>query len=74
MQSKKTRLWKYEEINKTHTLTKFYKEEHGEGEDMGEFSDDEVREILLSVKPDIDVESSLHTLQYFGFLPLLVQN
>jgi hypothetical protein len=41
---------------------------------MGEFSDDEVREILLSVKPDIDVESSLHTLQYFGFLPLLVQN
>lgn len=68
------KIWKYEESSAKHLLVKFYAENHGEGEYLGDFSDDEVRALIYEVKPDVEMEQALGTLKYFGFLPLLVTN
>lgn len=67
-----TKIWKYEEKHASHALVKLYAENHGEGEYLGEFSDDEAKELIRSIKPDAKIDKELHRLQYFGFLPLLV--
>ncbi len=66
------KIWKYEESSASHALVKLYAEEHGEGEYIGEFSDEEAKALILSIKPDANIDKELHRLQYFGFLPLLV--
>lgn len=66
------KIWKYEERSSGHALVKLYAEEHGEGELLGEFSDDEARALIASIKPDANIDKELHRLKYFGFLPLLV--
>ncbi len=73
MSSKKLlKIWKYEERHSTHALIKLYAENHGEGEYLGEFTDDEAEELILGLKPDVKIDKELHRLKYFGFLPLLV--
>lgn len=66
------KIWKYEEKSASHSLVKLYAEGHGEGEYLGEFTDDEARELILSIKPNIKIDKELHRLKYFGFLPILV--
>ena len=67
-----TKIWKYEEKHAGHALIKLYAENHGEGEYLSEFTDEEAKALIRSIKPDAKVEKELHRLQYFGFLPLLV--
>ncbi len=66
------KIWKYEERQASHALIKLYAEEHGEGEYLGEFTDDEAKELILGIKPNIKIDKELHRLKYFGFLPILV--
>ncbi len=65
-------IWKHEENKPTHRLVKLYKEDHGEGEYMGDMSDKAIKEMILEIKPDIKIEQAFGTLSYFGMLPLLV--
>ena len=70
--STSTKIWKYEEKHASHMLVKLYAENHGEGEYLGAFSDEETKELIRSIKPEANLDKELHRLQYFGFLPLLV--
>jgi len=65
-------LWKYEEEKETHLLVKFYRENHGEGTFLGEMEDEKIKEMILEIKPDINLDQAFGTLSYFGFLPILV--
>jgi len=65
-------IWKYQEENPTHLLVKFYKENHGEGEFMGDLDEESIREMIVNIKPDINVNQAFGTLDYFGMLPILV--
>ena len=65
-------IWKHEENKPTHRLVKLYKEDHGEGEYMGDLSDDAIKEMILEIKPDAKIDQAFGTLSYFGMLPLLV--
>ena len=65
-------IWKYEEIKPTHRLVKLYKEDHGEGEYLGDLSEDEIKKMILEIKPDANIDQTFGTLSYFGMLPLLV--
>ena len=65
-------LWKYTEDKPTHLLVKFYKEDHGEGEYLGELDEATIRAMILEVKPDINLDQAYGTLSYFGMLPILV--
>jgi hypothetical protein len=65
-------IWKYEENKPTHCLVKLYKENHGEGEYLGDLSDDVIKEMILEIKPDAKIDQAFGTLSYFGMLPLLV--
>jgi len=65
-------IWKHEENKETHRLVKLYKEDHGEGEYMGDLEEEVIREMILEIKPDIKIDQAFGTLDYFGMLPLLV--
>lgn len=65
-------IWKYEESKDTHRLIKLYKENHGEGEYLGDLSDDTIKKIILDIKPTIKIDQAFGTLSYFGMLPILI--
>jgi len=66
------RIWKYTEEKETHLLVKLYKEDHGEGEYLGDLDDETIKQMILEIKPDVNIENAYGTLGYFGMLPLLV--
>jgi len=65
-------IWKHEENKSTHRLVKLYKEDHGEGEYMGDLEDEVIKKMILDIKPDIKIDQAFGTLGYFGMLPLLI--
>jgi hypothetical protein len=65
-------IWKYAEEKPTHLLVKLYKEDHGEGEFLGDLDEETIRSMILEIKPDINVNQAYGTLDYFGMLPILV--
>jgi hypothetical protein len=65
-------IWKYTEEKPTYLLVKFYKEDHGEGEFLGDLDEETIRSMILEVKPNIKIEQAYGTLDYFGMLPILV--
>jgi len=65
-------IWKYTEEKPKHLLVKLYKENHGEGDFLGDLDDDIIKKIILEIKPDIDINQAFGTLSYFGMLPILV--
>jgi len=65
------RLWKYEEKAANHRLVKFYSEDHGEGEFLGDLSEEEVKVLIAEMNPKMGVEQAYSQLCYFGFVPLL---
>ncbi len=67
-------IWQYKEQKPTHTLVKLYKENHGEGEFLGDLDEATIRNLILEIKPDINIDQAFGTLAYFGLLPILVIN
>jgi len=65
-------IWKYTEEKPTHLLVKFYKEDHGEGDFLGDLDDSKIKEMILEIKPNININQAFGTLEYFGMLPILV--
>lgn len=65
-------IWKYEENRETYRLVKLYKENHGEGEYLGDLDNESIKKMILDIKPDAKLEQAFGTLAYFGMLPLLV--
>lgn len=66
------RVWKYQEEKDTHLLVKLYKEDHGEGEFLGDLDEETIKKMILEIKPDVNIDQAYGTLDYFGLLPLLV--
>ena len=66
------KIWKYEENKPSHRLVKLYKEDHGEGDYMGDLDDETIKSMILEIKPDMNVNQAFGTLSYFGMLPILV--
>jgi len=65
-------IWKYEENKPTYRLVKLYKENHGEGEYMGDLEEQEIKNMIVKIKPNIKIDQAFGTLSYFGMLPILV--
>jgi hypothetical protein len=65
-------IWKYKEEKDTHLLVKLYKENHGEGEFLGDLDEESIRKMIQKIKPDINIDQAFGTLSYFGLLPILV--
>ena len=65
-------IWKHEENTETHRLVKLYKEDHGEGTYMGNMDEESIKQMILEIKPDVNIDNAYGTLVYFGMLPLLV--
>ncbi|MFT7823409.1 MAG: hypothetical protein ABXS92_01480 [Sulfurimonas sp.] len=65
-------IWKYQEEKDSHLLVKLYKEDHGEGEFLGDLDEKSIKKLILEIKPDVKIDQAYGTLVYFGLLPLLV--
>jgi len=71
-QGKQMTIWQYKEEKESHLLVKLYKENHGEGDFLGDLDEESIKKLILEIKPDIDVDQAFGTLDYFGLLPILV--
>jgi hypothetical protein len=67
-------IWKYTEKKPTYLLVKLYKEDHGEGDFLGDLDEKTIKAMILEIKPNIKIEQAYGTLDYFGMLPILVTN
>jgi len=65
-------IWQYKEEKESHILVKLYKEDHGEGEFLGDLNEESIKKIILDIKPNINIDQAFGTLTYFGLLPILV--
>ncbi len=65
-------IWQYTEDKESYILVKLYKEDHGEGNFLGNLDDESIKKIILNIKPDININQAFGTLTYFGLLPILV--
>ena len=65
-------IWRYQEEKETHLLVKLYKENHGEGDFLGDMDEERIKKMILDIKSDINVDQAFGTLSYFGLLPILV--
>jgi len=66
------KIWQYREEKETHLLVKLYKEDHGEGEFLGDLDEESIKKLIPEIKPDINIDQAFGTLAYFGLLPILV--
>ncbi len=66
------KIWKYQEEKESHILVKLYKENHGEGEYLGDLNEESIRKLILEIKSNINIDQAFGTLTYFGLLPILV--
>jgi len=65
-------IWQYREEKASHILVKLYREDHGEGEALGDLNEECIKKMILEIKPDINIDQAFGTLSYFGLLPILV--
>ncbi len=65
-------IWQYKEEKESYILVKLYKEDHGEGEFLGDLDEESIRKLILEIKFDINIDQAFGTLSYFGLLPILV--
>ena len=65
-------IWQYKEEKESYLLVKLYKEDHGEGDFLGDLDEESIRKMILEIKPDINIDQAFGTLSYFGLLPILV--
>ncbi len=65
-------IWRYKEEKESHLLVKLYREDHGEGDYLGDLDEESIRKLIQEIKPDINIDQAFGTLSYFGLLPILV--
>jgi hypothetical protein len=66
------KIWIQEEKTASHHIVHLNLEHHGNFEYLGDLDEKEQEELLLKIKPDINVEHNLKALRYYGYLHLLV--
>lgn len=66
------KVWISEEKAATHHLVRFYLEQHSDYSYLGDIEEDKLKEIMLKIKPDIDLDKSVQMLKYFGYLHIFV--
>jgi hypothetical protein len=66
------KIWQNREEKESHILVKLYKEDHGEGDFLGDLDDESIKKLILEIKPSININQAFGTLSYFGLLPILV--
>lgn len=66
------KVWISQEKAQTHHLVRLNLEQHSDYSYIGDLDDNELKELFLKIKPDIDVEKNIQLLKYFGYLHLFV--
>ena len=66
------KIWINDTKTPTHRLIKLNCEEHSDYSYLGELSDDELRDYLLDIKENIDVEKNIKLIKYYGYLHIFV--
>jgi hypothetical protein len=62
------KIWINDTQTQTHRIVKLFCEEHSLCEYFGDLEDEELKNFLVEIKEDIDVEKNMKLLKYFGYL------
>jgi len=66
------KIWISDIQSKTHRIVRLNCEEHSDYVYVGDLDDKCLRDFLLELQKDIDVEKNMKLLKYFGYLHLFI--
>lgn len=66
------KIWMSDTQTPTHRLVRLNCAEHSDYKYIGEANDEELREFLLDIQDDMDVDKNIHLLKYYGYLHLFI--
>jgi len=67
------KLWMNNTKITTHHIVKLHAEEHSSYEYVGDLDDAKLREFLLNLQQDMDVDKNIKLLNYYGYLHLFIK-
>jgi len=67
------KLWINKIKTPTHHIVKLYAQEHSNYKYIGDLSDKELKELLVTLQEDIDLDKNLKLLSYYGYLNLFIK-
>jgi hypothetical protein len=66
------KIWTSDTLTPTHRLVKIYSQEHSGYTYIGDLDDQALRDLLLEIDKEIDIEKNIQLLRYYGYLNLFV--
>lgn len=66
------KIWISDTQTKSHRLVKLNCEEHSDYKFLGDLDDLELKDFLLELKPDIDLDKNMKLIKYYGYLHLFI--
>jgi len=66
------KIWIEDRETKTYRNVKLNCETHSDFKYLGDLNDDELREFLLEIQDDMDVDKNIKLLKYYGYLHLFI--
>ncbi len=66
------KIWISDEQTSGYRNVKLNCEQHSDFKYLGDLSDEELEQFLLSVKEDIDIDKNIKLIKYYGYLHLFI--
>ena len=66
------KIWMSDTDTPTHRLVKLNGAEHSDFCYLGEFDDEKLKELLLKIQDDIDIEKNMKLINYYGYLNIFI--
>ena len=66
------KIWISDTQTSSHRLVRLHCEEHSDYKYLGYLDDNELRDYLISIQDDMNVEKNIKLIKYYGYLHLFI--
>jgi len=66
------KIWISDTQTSSHRLVRLHCEEHSDYKYFGDLDDNELRDYLISIQDDMNVEKNIKLIKYYGYLHLFI--
>ena len=66
------KIWISDTQTSSHRLVRLHCEEHSDYKYFGDLDDNELRDYLISIQDDMDVQKNMKLIKYYGYLHLFI--
>ncbi len=66
------KIWISDTQTSSHRLVRLHCEEHSDYKYFGDLDDNELRDYLISIQDDMNIEKNIKLIKYYGYLHLFI--